>query len=134
MTYLLDTDTCVAHLRRPERTTIADRLASCGPLGVALCSIVKAELLYGALRSRKAAENLARLQDFFSQFTSLPFDDAAAVAYGRIRSELAARGTPIGPNDLMIAAVALANDLTLVTHNTDEFGRVAGLKLDDWAQ
>jgi tRNA(fMet)-specific endonuclease VapC len=62
----------------------------------------------------------------------LPFDDAAAEAYGRLRAELARRGTPIGPNDLMIAAIALAHDLTLVTHNTAEFSRVSGLRLEDW--
>jgi tRNA(fMet)-specific endonuclease VapC len=62
----------------------------------------------------------------------LPFDDAAAVVYGEIRAALAQAGTPIGPNDLQIAAIALANDLTLVTHNTREFTRVQGLKLADW--
>jgi tRNA(fMet)-specific endonuclease VapC len=62
----------------------------------------------------------------------LPFDDAAAEVYGRIRAELASRGTPIGPYDLMIAATALANNLILVTHNTREFARVSGLVLEDW--
>ncbi len=60
------------------------------------------------------------------------FAGAAAEAYGRLRAELARRGTPIGPNDLMIAAIALAQDLTLVTHNTAEFSRVPGLRLEDW--
>ena len=66
------------------------------------------------------------------QFDSLPFDDAAAEAYGRLRAELARRGMPIGPNDLMIAAIALAYGFTLVTHNTSEFSRVPGLRLEDW--
>jgi tRNA(fMet)-specific endonuclease VapC len=60
------------------------------------------------------------------------FDDAAAEHYVRIRADLAAKGRPIGPNDLMIAAIALANRFTLVTHNTREFGRVAGLIVEDW--
>jgi tRNA(fMet)-specific endonuclease VapC len=64
--------------------------------------------------------------------TNLPFDDFAAEIYGRIRAELEAAGMLIGPYDMMIAAIALANDLTLVTHNTREFGRVAGLKIEDW--
>ena len=67
-----------------------------------------------------------------SQFVSLPFDDAAAEVYGRIRAALEAAGTLIGPYDLQIAAIALANDLTLITHNIREFGRVAGLRIEDW--
>jgi tRNA(fMet)-specific endonuclease VapC len=78
--------------------------------------VVKAELLYGAYRSSWRADNLHLLALLFQQFESLPFDDAAAEAYGRIRTDLAAQGTPIGPNDLMIAATALTNNLILVTH------------------
>lgn len=63
---------------------------------------------------------------------SLPFDDRAADEYGRIRAYLARLGTPIGPNDLLIAAIALANNATLVTHNTTEFNRVPGLTIVDW--
>jgi tRNA(fMet)-specific endonuclease VapC len=63
---------------------------------------------------------------------SLPFDDAAAEEYGQLRAYLANQGTPIGPNDTMIAAIALANGLTLVTHNTAEFSRVPGLMIKDW--
>jgi tRNA(fMet)-specific endonuclease VapC len=62
----------------------------------------------------------------------LPFEDRAAKVYGQIRADLETKGTPIGPNDLMIAAIALANDLTLVTHNTAEFSRVPALKFVDW--
>lgn len=69
---------------------------------------------------------------FCRRFDSLPFDDAAAEEYGRIRAELTAAGTPIGPNDLMIASIALANQLTLVTSNTAEFGRVPGLQIENW--
>ena len=89
-------------------------------------------MYYGAYKSARRDANLALLAKFFDQFVSLPFDDASAEAYGRLRAELARRGTPIGPNDLMIAAIALAYDLTLVTHNTAEFSRVPGLRLEDW--
>jgi tRNA(fMet)-specific endonuclease VapC len=65
-------------------------------------------------------------------FPSLPFDDEAAEHYGRIRAELTTEGTPIGGNDFLIAAIALANGLTLVTHNTREFARVTGLTIEDW--
>lgn len=72
-------------------------------------------------------------RSFTERFTSLPFDDVAAEHYARIRADLARAGTPIGPNDLLlIAAIALANALTLVTHNMREFGRVVGLKIEDW--
>lgn len=67
-----------------------------------------------------------------SEFVSLPFDDQSAVIYGQIRPQLAAPGTPIDPNDLLIASIALANNLILVTHNTREFSRVEGLRLEDW--
>ena len=63
---------------------------------------------------------------------SLPFDDDASMMYGRIRARLAALGTPIGSNDIQIAAIALVNDLTLVTHNLGEFSRVDGLRTEDW--
>jgi tRNA(fMet)-specific endonuclease VapC len=97
-----------------------------------LCSIVRAELVFGALKSRDAAANLEKVHRFLSPFVSLPFDDSAADAYGRIRADLTDRGLTIGPNDLFIAAIARSQDLTLVTHNVEEFRRVPGLKLEDW--
>ena len=97
-----------------------------------LCAVVKAELLYGASKSHVGEATRLKLELFFRGFTSAPFDDVAAAAYGSIRAELERRGTPIGPNDLMIAAIALANKATLVTHNTREFERIAGLGLVDW--
>jgi tRNA(fMet)-specific endonuclease VapC len=65
-------------------------------------------------------------------FRSLPFDDASAEVYGRIRAQLGAQGNLIGPNDLLIASIALANNLTLVTHNTREFSRIPELRIEDW--
>jgi tRNA(fMet)-specific endonuclease VapC len=73
-----------------------------------------------------------KLRAFLSGFSSLPFDDRAAEQYGRLRAQLAAQGTPVGPNDLMIGAIAVANNLTLVTHNTREFSRIQGLMIEDW--
>lgn len=96
------------------------------------CSIVKAELLYGALKSARPDRNVGRLRPFFNRFVSLPFDDASAEEYGQIRVALEMAGTPIGSNDLCIAAIARTNDLALVTHNTDEFSRVDELRLEDW--
>lgn len=95
-------------------------------------SIVRAELAYGAAKSRTPDASAAKQQRFLRPYATLPFDDAAAVAFGQIRAALEAAGTPIGPYDLQIAAIALAHGLIVVTHNTREFGRVAGLLLEDW--
>ena len=132
MTHLLDTNSCVDHLRKGRGSNITARLAAAVPRGVALCSVVMAELLYGAHRSVRKTQTLIQVQSFCRQFQSLPFDDQAAEEYGLIRAHLASLGTPIGPNDLMIASIALANGLTVVTHNTSEFSRVPGLKFEDW--
>jgi tRNA(fMet)-specific endonuclease VapC len=95
---------------------------------------VKAELFYGAMRSNDIEGTLRKQQQFLDLFVSLPFNDAAALIYGRIRADLTALGTPIGPNDFQIAAIAMANNLVLVTHNTGEFSRVSGLLLEDWEE
>jgi tRNA(fMet)-specific endonuclease VapC len=134
VSYLLDTNSWIEHLRRGTASKVTARLAAAPPGSVCLCSVVLAELVYGALRSGPAhqAANLALLAKLRQQFVSLPFDDQAAEEYGKVRAHLAALGTPIGPNDLLISAIALANGMTLVTHNTTEFSRVPGLVLEDW--
>lgn len=131
MIYLLDTNVCVQYLNGRSEA-IRERIQQTDADDIAVCSIVKAELFYGAHRSQHPERTLARQQQFLNLFLSLPFDDEAAMVYGRIRADLAAQGTPIGSNDMQIAAIALANDLTLVTHNTGEFSRVSGLRLEDW--
>lgn len=132
MTYLLDTNTCIRLLNDGRNAPVPRKLATLQPEDIRLCSIVKAELYYGAYRSSRRERNLANLERFFNQFSSLPFDDQSALIAGRIRFQLAASGTPIGPHDVLIAAIALANHLTLVTHNTQEFARIEGLSLADW--
>ncbi|MBE2267717.1 MAG: type II toxin-antitoxin system VapC family toxin [Anaerolinea sp.] len=131
MKYLLDTNTCIRYLngRSPSVFRRLDELAE---EDVCVCSVVKLELRYGALRSHAVEKTLAQQETFLNRFVSLPFDDAAHFHAAQIRADLARLGTPIGPYDLLIAAIALANDLTLVTHNTREFGRVVGLKYEDW--
>jgi tRNA(fMet)-specific endonuclease VapC len=133
MIFLLDTNACIRYLNSPD-SALARRLASLNAADIRLCSVVKAELLYGALHSGNPTRALSVFSYFAAPFTSIPFDDLAAEAYGRIRADLASRGTPIGPNDLMIAAIAVANDLTLITHNVREFSRVDGLHFEDWEQ
>jgi tRNA(fMet)-specific endonuclease VapC len=133
MIYLLDTNACIVYLNRPM-SLVRQKLQSLSPQDIAVCSVVKAELFYGAMRSNNTTRTLALQEAFLNNFVSLPFDDAAATIYGRIRAELAASGTPIGPYDLQIAAIAMANNLILVTHNTGEFSRVNGLQIEDWEE
>lgn len=88
-------------------------------------------LLHGALKYEKQADRTLRVELTLSPFTSLPFDDAAARHYAQIRDNLESRGQTIGPNDLMIAAIAVTHGLTLVSNNR-EFGRVVGIQVEDW--
>ena len=133
MIYLLDTNVCI-HLLRERKSTILNRFKQQVSADIVLCSVVKAELLYGARRSQRTEANLQLLKNFFAPLRSLPFDDKCAEHYGQIHADLLDQGSPIGPNDTFIAAIARAHDATLVTHNTREFGRVAGLKLEDWEE
>jgi tRNA(fMet)-specific endonuclease VapC len=129
--FLLDTNVCVQYLRG-KNVLVRQRLAACPTHDVRLCSVVLAELYVGVLRSAQPAKNRAVVDQFAAPFVSLAFDDAAADVYARIRHHLESQGTPIGPYDLQIAAIALTNGCTLVTHNTIEFSRVPGLALEDW--
>jgi tRNA(fMet)-specific endonuclease VapC len=131
MKYLLDTNTCIRHLNR-RSPAITARLATHSDEDIVVCAVVKAEMFTGAAKSTNPPKTLTIQQAFLDQFLSLPFDDSAAMIYGRVRGELEQRGTPIGPLDMMIAAIALANQVTLVTSNTREFSRVPGLQLENW--
>lgn len=130
MMFLLDTNACIHHLKFPN-SPISRKLITYLPQ-TAISSVTMAELFYGAMRSNNPTQALRNQQDFLAQFVSFPFDDQAGLIHGRIRAQLAAQGTPIGPYDLQIAAIALARNLTLVTHNTKEFSRVEGLAIQDW--
>ncbi|HDQ00423.1 MAG TPA: type II toxin-antitoxin system VapC family toxin [bacterium] len=131
MTYLLDTNSCIKYLNGTSEN-IKTRLESKQLQDIVVCSIVKAELFYCAQKSAKPTENLEKVHKFIDRFVSLPFDNKASEKYGEIRSNLEKAGTPIGPNDLLIASIALANNVTLVTHNIREFKRVKRLKTEDW--
>ena len=130
MKYLLDTNVCIIYLKG-RKLNLKRRLDALAIEEIAVCSVVKAELYFGAMKSANPERNFALQQAFLNQFVSLPFDDLAATTFGTVRSQLESRGTPIGAYDLQIAAIALANNLTLVTHNTQEFERVEGLRIED---
>lgn len=131
MKFLLDSNTCIQFLN-DSHAGVRRQFFAHQPSDLVLCSIVKAELLYGAYRSTRVPANLQRLQTFFEPLRSLPFDDACVHAYGQLRAVLAAKGAAIGANDMLIAAIGLTHRLTVVTHNTREFARIDGLKLQDW--
>ncbi|NBD17461.1 MAG: PIN domain-containing protein [Cyanobacteria bacterium] len=131
MLYLLDTNVIAIYLNQ-RSVLLRERLEQIHPDDIAVCSVVKFELFYGAMRSGNPSKNLTRQQEFLDLFVSLPFDDKAAAKAGEIRNYLASQGTPIGSYDLLIAAIAITNNLTLVTHNMREFKRVPDLNLEDW--
>jgi tRNA(fMet)-specific endonuclease VapC len=131
MTYLPDTNTCIALLRQRSPKLIA-RWQAVKASEVVLCAVVVYELRHGAQRSSDPAREHAKLDVFLAPFESLPFDDFCARKCAEIRHNLERSGAVIGPHDLQIAAIALHHGLTLVTHNTREFGRIPELKVEDW--
>ena len=131
MSFLLDTNTCISYLNN-YLSPIRRKLEQLSPNQIFVCSVVKAELFYGAMKSRNPTETMMKQELFLNQFVSLSFDDKAANIFGDIRAYLASIGKPIGPYDLQIAAIALAHNVTVVTHNTDEFSRVPNLRIEDW--
>lgn len=131
MTWLLDTSACIPLINGVDARA-AERLLGHSPGSFRLCSVVKAELHFGAHNSARVAENLQRVEAFCRAFESLPFDDAAAERYGVVRAQLQREGRLIGANDLMIASIALAGGLTLATRNLGEFTRVPGLDVERW--
>jgi tRNA(fMet)-specific endonuclease VapC len=133
MIYLLDSNAWILYMRQTD-PVLTQKVQTIGPKDIRLCSVVLGELYYGAFHSPAIhqARNLKLIAQLLQVFSSIPFDDASAEAYGQLRADLAAKGMLIGPYDLMIAAPALVHSLTLVTHNTAEFSRVAGLTREDW--
>lgn len=131
MKFLLDTNTCIRYLNRRSASIIRQMDAE-SPEDIVVCSVTRAELIFGAMKSNNTEKTRVAQREFLEPLATLPFDDAAAEQYGRIRARLETAGTPIGPNDMLIAAIALTHDLIVVTHNIREFNRVNGLKTEDW--
>jgi len=131
MIYLLDTNTCITYLRK-HLAPLAQKIVAMPSSDMAISVITAMELYRGAHLSAKVADNLAQVNVFVANLHCLPLDVIAAEFAGRIDADLTKQGLRIGPYDTLIAAIALANSLTLVTHNTREFSRVIGLHLEDW--
>lgn len=131
MKYLLDTNACITFLG--QRNPVLNKHFSNVPAqDKIVCSVVRGELYYGVYKSQRPQINLLKIDSFLAHLPTLPFDDQAARVYGVLRADPESKGTPIGSNDLQIAAIALANHLTLVTHNTSEFSRVPNLMWEAW--
>jgi tRNA(fMet)-specific endonuclease VapC len=130
--YLLDTNICI-YIRQSRPPEVLKRFQKLRPGEAVLSVITFGELLYGAARSTKRAEAVARLEELRRLLPVLPLDESVADAYGAIRADLESRGERIGNNDLWIAAHSLATSLVLVTNNESEFSRVKGLKVQNWA-
>ncbi|MCF7992547.1 MAG: type II toxin-antitoxin system VapC family toxin [Thiohalocapsa sp.] len=132
MRWMLDTNTCIYTMKHhPPRVQARLREIAIGDVGIS--AIVLAELQFGVRKSRRQQENAAALTDFLHYCMVLGWPQEASEAYAEIRSALEARGTPIGANDLLIAAHARYLGCTLVTNNVGEFERVPGLRIENWA-
>jgi len=129
MRYLLDTNAVIGLLNDPN-SKLARRARQEKPADMAIPAVVAHELFYGAFRSQRAANNVALIDAL--QFAVIEFDKEDARQAGEVRALLAAKGTPIGPYDVLIAGQAIARGMVLVTHNSAEFGRVPQLQLEDW--
>ena len=132
MRYMLDTN-IVAYAKNNRPEVVYERMSRFDPEDLCVSVITLAELEYGVFNSSTPERNQLALTLFLANIEVVPFNDDAAVEYGRIRADLKRKGTPIGANDLMIAAHAKSLGVTLVTNNTREFERVEGLMLEDWA-
>lgn len=131
MKYLFDTNICIDLLNN-KTGVVAQKLPTLARRNVYICQIVKAELYYGAYKSSRQEANLTLVDWLSSEFGSLLFDEKAVKAYGEIRAKLEKKGLPIGPNDLIIAAITKAHNAVLVTNNVREFGRVDGITIENW--
>jgi tRNA(fMet)-specific endonuclease VapC len=130
---MLDTNICIYIIKRKPGHVI-ERLRKSRISEISISSITLSELEYGAAKSARPEQNKISLVEFLAPLEIIPYDDAAAQEYGRIRTYLERQGTPIGSMDMLIAAHALSLDCTLVTNNEREFSRVPSLKMENWVE
>lgn len=128
--YLLDTDICIYWLK--ERAPVPERVAAVGWSEISICSITVAELYFGAYNSRKIQENLATADQFIRSISVLSLTNNALNNFGKLKAQLRQLGKQITNFYLLIASVALAENLILVTNNTRHYERISGLNLDNW--
>ncbi len=133
MHYMLDTNTLIYVLNaRPQHQAVLDQFNQHDPRNLCLSSITLAELRFGVEQSERRDSTQGKLNRVIAALSVAPFEERAARAYGSLRAQLQADGTPIGPLDTLIAGHALSLGMTLVTNNTREFSRVPGLRIENW--
>ena len=132
MRVLLDTNICI-YMIKNKPPEVRKHFEQFVPGDIAISSITVAELQYGVEKSAARDKNALALEAFLLPLEIAPFDTESALAYGKIRAELEKQGKPIGSMDMLIAAQAIAQGFTLITHNLKEFERVPGLKCETWA-
>ena len=133
MKYFLDTNTIVYYVKGMY-PKLVDHFRSVNANDIFLPSVVAAEIEYGARKSVDYDKTIQIYRPFLTTFRQVPFGGRAQKIYGEVRADLERRGMPIGPNDLLIASIALSADATLVTANVKEFSRVDGLRIEDWTK
>ena len=133
MSYLVDTNILI-FLCKEKSKTLEEKFRSHRPEDFLVSSVTIAELLYGVNKSQRKEQNLQAILKILSPFKVIDFDSRDAWTYGEIRADLERKGTPIGGNDLMIAAQAKRRNLIIITNNTKEYHRVTGLKVQDWTK
>ena len=131
--YLLDTNICIYAIKG-KYPRIAERLLSIRPEEIKVSAVTVMELEYGAAKSKWGNRSREAMRAFLAAFEILPFTESDADLCGMFRAGLASSGTPIGAYDIMIAAQGISRGLTVVTHNTSEFQRVPGIRIEDWAE
>jgi tRNA(fMet)-specific endonuclease VapC len=132
MNLMLDTNVCI-YLIKEHPPSVVERFASHAVGDIGISVITLAELEYGVSKSSRPVKNREALDQFISPLEVSPFDRPATAAYGKLRATLEKKGQSIGSMDLLIAAHALSLGVRLITHNIREFGRVPGLRVEDWA-
>ncbi len=131
MKYYLDTNIIIYALKG-QYPALPEHFKEIPSQSIVIPSIVLAEIEYGARKSNNYEITMSRYKQFMDVFIKVPFSEKAAIFYGQIRSDLERRGELIGPNDLMIASIVLAEDGILVTNNVKEFERVPKLRIENW--
>ena len=131
MIYIVDSNTCI-YFMNGKYPSVKEKFLSISPKNIKISAIVKGELLLGAFKSQTRKQTTTKVEKFLKPFDVIDFTDKMSYNYAEIRCELEKSGKSIGANDLLIAATVLSVNAILVTHNTNEFSRVKGLKLEDW--
>ena len=131
--FFIDTNTCI-YFMNGKFPSVREKFLSVSPKEIKISSVVKGELLLGAFKSRTREKTTEKVERFLKPFEIVDFTDKMSYDYADIRKDLEFVGTPIGANDLLIAAAVLYEKATLITHNVDEFSRINGLKIEDWVE